>query len=143
MYAFISKDTLTLLAQTAKTRAISGAAAGLLFGVIQGVISARRNRLRDGYDLVAEGLTHVGNGAILGVLGALTASVVGVSVAAIAGRGVLTLVAPIAASAIVTGGVHTRVDRLVRPWGEGVAYGLKRALQPKVGPEGVPHLPRS
>ncbi len=71
-----------------KTNAIAGAAAGVALCVVQGIISVRQSRLRDHYDVdvVAERLTHIGTGAILGVLAATSTALAGVSVAAVAER---------------------------------------------------------
>lgn len=129
MYSFNSQSSLALLAQTAKTHAIGGASAGLAFGAVQSVIAVHHNRLRNGYDILAEGLTHVGTGAILGVLGAMAASVAGVSVTAITSRRILTVAVPMVASAMVTSGAHQGVYRLVHPWSERAVNGLKRTLR--------------
>ena len=82
------------LTQTVKTNAIAGAAAGVALGVIHGIISVRPSQLRDRYDFAAEGLTHVGTGAILGLLAATTTALAGVAVAAFAGRGILAIAVP-------------------------------------------------
>ncbi len=57
---------LNQLVQTAKTHAIAGASAGVAVGIVHGVIAVRNSQLRDRYDVMAEGLTHVGTGAVLG-----------------------------------------------------------------------------
>ncbi len=121
----MSNISLKQLAQTAKTTAIAGAAAGVAVGVVHGIISVRRSHLRDPYDVAAEGLTHVGTGAILGVLGATASALAGVSVAASAGRGILTIAAPMAAGMVVTSSAHERVHHLARTWSERFVRGLK------------------
>lgn len=140
VYSPTLQSSLSVLIQTAKTQAIAGAAAGLAYGAVQSIISVRRNQLRDGYDVATEGLAHVSTGAILGCLAAMAASVAGVSVAAIAGRGILSVAAPTVASAIVTSGGYARVDRVVRPWSEGVVNSLKRTMQGEGAPKPVPTL---
>jgi hypothetical protein len=104
----------------------------MALGVIRGIVAVRHKQLRDGYDVAAEGLTHVGTGAILGILGATAASVAGVSVAAIAGPGLLTRAAPTVAGTVITGSVQEYVDRFVRPWSYALVTGLKGSFQ---GPE--------
>jgi len=131
----ISESHLRHLAQTAKTQAIAGAAAGVALGVVHGIISMRDRQLRDRYDVAAEGLTHVGTGAILGVLAATSAAVAGVTVAAIAGRGVLAIAVPLVASTVVTGSAHQPIDRLVRSWSEDVVKCLKRTLEHQSSPD--------
>ena len=127
-----SKSTLKFLIQTARAQAVAGASAGMALGLIRGIIAVQYKQLRDGYEVAAEGLTHVGTGAILGILGATAASVAGVSVAAITGPSLLTRAAPTIASTVVTGSVQEYVDRLVRPWSNHVVIRIRRAVQ---GPE--------
>ena len=121
----MSDISLKQLAQTAKTTAIAGAAAGVTMGLVRGIISVRRSRLRDPYDVAVEGLTHIGTGAILGVLGASASALAGVSVAASAGRGILTIAVPMAASMVVTSSAHERVHNIARTWSERFVIGLK------------------
>ena len=122
----ISQGRLGHLAQTAKTHAIGGAAAGIAVGVIDGLVSVRDRQIRDRYDAAAEGLTHIGTGAILGVMAATVTALAGVSVAAIAGRGVLAIALPMVASTVATDMAHGRVQRLVRAWSEDFVRGLKQ-----------------
>jgi hypothetical protein len=136
-------DAFQLLAQTAKTQAVAGASAGVTLGLIRGVIYVRRRPLRDGYDVAAEGLTQVSIGAILGIFGAMAASVTGVWVAAVAGRGVLSVAIPAVASAMVSGSAHEPVDRLVRPWSEGVINSLKVAMGRMPVTEARPQPPQA
>lgn len=135
MPAPVLQSPLTHLAQTAKTHAIAGAAAGVALGVVHGIISARHSRLRDRYDVAAEGLTHVGTGAVLGLLAATTSALAGVSVAAFAGRGILAIAAPMVASHVVTGSAHGRVARWVRSWSEDVVKGLRQTSQRQARPD--------
>lgn len=132
MFISTSKSRLKLLVQTARAQAVAGASAGVALGVFRGIIAVRHKQLRDGYDVAAEGLTHIGTGAILGILGATAASLTGVSVAAITAPGLLTRAAPTVAGTIVSSTAHERIDRLVRPWSNYVIAGLKRTFQ---GPE--------
>ena len=127
----IPKSTWVHLAQTAKTNAIAGAVAGVALGVIQGAISMRRSQLRDRYDFAAEGLTHVGTGAILGLLSGTTTAFAGVAAAAVAGRGIVAIAVPLVASNLVTGIAHKPVSRLARTWSEGVVKGRNRASPPQ------------
>ncbi len=122
----ISQSRLGHLAQTAKTHAIGGAAAGIAVGVIDGLVSVRDRQIRDRYDAATEGLTHIGTGAILGVMAATITALAGVSVAAIAGRGVLAIAVPMVASSLVTDMAHERVQRSVRAWSEDFVQGLKQ-----------------
>ena len=126
MLTFISTSPQGDFAQTVKTQAIAGAVAGVALGVIHGVISVRYSQLRDRYDVLGEGLTHAGTGAILGVLGGASAAFAGVSVAPIAGRGAVAIAAPLVASAVVTSSAHKPVERLVRSWSRSVVSGLRR-----------------
>ena len=129
MLIYVSTSPGGNLAQTAKTQALAGASAGLVLGVIHSVNSVRQSQIRDRYDVAAEGLTQVGTGAILGLLGATSAAVVGVYVAPIVGRGILAIAVPLVASAAITSSVHKPAERLVRAWSEAVVKGLKRILQ--------------
>jgi len=130
----ILQSRLRHLARIAKTHAIAGAAAGVALGVVHGIISVRHSRLRDRYDVMAEGLTHVGTGAVLGALAATTTALAGVSVAAIGGRGVVAIAVPLVASTVATGSAHKPVERLVRSWSEDVVKGLKRTSQRQASP---------
>ena len=129
MPALISKSPLGHLTQTAKTHAIAGAAAGVAVGVIDGIIAVRARQIRDGYDAAAEGLTHIGTGAILGVLAATVTALAGVSVAAFAGRGIMAIAVPMVASTVATDMAHERVQRSVRAWSEDLVNGLKQPAQ--------------
>ncbi|MDJ0872040.1 MAG: hypothetical protein QNJ87_09730 [Gammaproteobacteria bacterium] len=128
MITDISSGYLKTLAQTAKTHAIAGASAGVALGIIHGAISVHERQLRDRYDMAAEGLTHVGTGAILGVLGAMATALAGVSVAAITGRRLVAIAVPLVASAVVTSGAHEPVERWVRSRSDDVVAALKRTL---------------
>lgn len=134
MPTYVSTSPLSDLAQTAKTHAIAGASAGVALGVVHGLISVRQSRLRDGYDVAAEALTHVGTGAVLGALAATVTVLAGVSVAAIAGRGMLTIAVPLVASTVATGSAHQPVERLVRSWSDDVVKGLRRTLRRQATP---------
>jgi hypothetical protein len=134
----VSKESLGFLTQTARNQAVAGIAAGMALGVLRGLVSVRRDPPRDGYGIAAEGLAHVSNGVILGLLGGMAASLAGVSVAAVAGRGVLTTAAPTVASAIVSFSAQDWVDRLVRPRTDA----LVRSLRPRPRPPVVRRLPR-
>ena len=59
--------------------------------------------------MVAEGLTHVATGAVLGALTATVTAAAGVSVA--------------------TGSAHEPVERVVRGWSHDVVTGLRRTLE--------------
>ena len=122
-------SSLGQLLQTAKTHAVAGASVGLAIGVVHGVIAVRRNPPKDRYDMVAEGLTHVATGAVLGALAATVTAAAGVSVAAVAGRGILTIAAPLVASTVATGSAHEPVERVVRGWSHDVVTGLRRTLE--------------
>lgn len=128
MYAQVSTNSLRHFTETAKTHAIAGAAAGVAVGVIHGIISVRHSQLRDRYDVAAEGLTQVGTGAVLGALAATVTALAGVSIGAVAGRGILSIAVPLVASTVVTNSVHKPVERAVRSWSEDVAEGLKRSM---------------
>ena len=117
------------LVQTAETHAIGGAAAGIAVGVIDGLVSVRERQIRDRYDAAAEGLTHIGTGAILGVMAATITALAGVSVAAVAGRGFLAVAVPMVATSLVTDMAHERVQRSVRAWSEDFVQGLKQPAQ--------------
>jgi hypothetical protein len=136
-----SSDTFKILTQTARTQAFAGAAAGVTVGFVRGIVSVRVNQLQGGRDVLTEGLTQTGAGAILGVLGALAASAAGVTATAIAGRGVLSIAMPMVASAVVTGSAHEEVVRAVRPWSEGFVRGVSRVLRREAGPEPIRRLP--
>ena len=125
----ISESSLGHLAQIAKTNAIAGAVAGVALGVVQGIISVRHSRLQDRHDVMVEGLTYVGTGAVLGVLSATTTALAGVAVAAIAGRGVLEIAVPLVASTVATSTAHKPVENLVRSWSDGAVNGLKRTSE--------------
>ncbi len=131
----ISTSSLRALAQTAKTHAVAGASAGVAFGVIHGAISIYNRQLKDRYDVAAEGLTHVGTGAILGVLGATATAVAGVSIAAIAGRGILAVAVPLVASSAITSSAHEPVERFMRSWSEDVVNGVKGILHRRDSPD--------
>jgi hypothetical protein len=132
------QGSLSLITETAKTQAIAGAAAGAAVGILRSIVFLRRTHLRDGYDLMAEGLTEIGTGAALGVLCGIAATASGVTAAAIFGRGILTVAAPVVASAVASSMAHQRVDRLIRPMSEDFVYGLKRALRDNFLREAVP-----
>ena len=125
MPAQISKSPLGHLAQTAKNHAIAGAAAGVAVGVLDGIISLRQSKFEDRYDVAAEGLTLIGTGAILGVMAATVTALAGISVGAVAGRGILAIAVPMVASTLVTDSAHKRVERSVRSWSEHFVDGLK------------------
>lgn len=130
----VSESPLRNLAQIAKTNAVAGASAGVAMGVIYGLISVHQSRLRDRYDVATEALTHVGTGAVLGALAGTATALAGVSVAAVAGRGILAIAAPLIASTVATGSAHAPVERLVRSWSEDVVKGLKRTLERQASP---------
>lgn len=129
MTPFKPQGSWSLVIETAKTQVVAGAAAGATLGILRSIIAIRRNRLHNGYDVLAEGLSEIGVGAILGVLSSMAATATGVTVAAIAGRGVLVVGAPLLASAVTSSLAHNRVDRFVRPISEDFVYGLKRASE--------------
>jgi hypothetical protein len=118
------------LTQSVKTNAIAGAAAGIALSLIHGIISVRPSQLHDRYDFAAEGLTHVGTGAILGLLAATTTVLAGV---AVAGRGMLTIAVPIVASSLVTSIAHKPTNRFARALIEDVVKGRNRPSQPQSG----------
>jgi cobalamin biosynthesis protein CobD/CbiB len=122
------------LAQIAKTNAIAGTAAGVAVGVIDSIISVRQSPPRDRYDVLVQGLTSVGTGAVLGALAATVTALAGVSVAAIAGRGALAIAVPMVATTVATDSAHKPVERLVRSWSEDVVKGLKRTLAREASP---------
>ena len=130
----VSASPMGHLVEIAKTNAIAGASAGVAMGVIHSVISARQSPPRDRYDVVAEGLTSVGTGAVLGALAATVTALAGVSVAAIAGRGTLAIAVPMVATTVATNSAHKPVERLVRSWSEDVVKGLKRTLEREASP---------
>ncbi len=129
MVTDISSGYLKTLVQTAKTHAIAGASAGVALGIVHGVISVQERQLRDRYDMAAEGLTHVGTGAILGVIGAMATALAGVSVAAITGRRIVAIAVPLVASAAITSGAHDPVERWVRSRSDDIVAALKRTLE--------------
>ena len=137
MVIFFSTSPGGNLVEAAKTSAILGATIGLAAGVFDGILSVRRNRSLDGYDIAADALTHVATGAVLGALGATAAGLAGISLAAVAGRGSLAIAVPLIASAVVTGVAHDPVDRLVRSLSEGAVKGVKRAFQREGSPSVV------
>jgi hypothetical protein len=118
-----------LVIETAKTQALAGAAAGATIGILRGIVSVRHHRLQSGYDVLAEGMTEIGVGTVLGILSSVAATATGVTVAAISGRAVLIVAAPLVASAVTSSLAHNRVDRFVRPITEDFVYGLKRASE--------------
>lgn len=120
---------LKQLVQTAKTHAVAGASAGVAVGIVHGVIAVRNSQLRDRYDVMAEGLTHVGTGAVLGALAATVTAFAGVSVAAVAGRGILAIAVPLVASTVATGSAHEPIERFVRGWSKDMVTGLRRTLE--------------
>ena len=128
------QGSVSLIVSTAKTQAIAGATAGATLGVVRSVISVRRKRLKDGYDVLTEGMTQIGIGAALGLVSGMAAGATGVTVAAIAGRSVWTVAAPLVASAIASSLAHERVDRLVRPLSAELVQGLKETLEGKTAP---------
>jgi cobalamin biosynthesis protein CobD/CbiB len=135
MPAPISDSHLMQLTQIAKTNAIAGASAGVAIGVIHSIVSVRQSPPRDRYGVVAQGLTSVGTGAVLGALAATVTALAGVSVAAIAGRGALAIAVPMVATTVATNSAHKPVERLVRSWSEDVAKGLKRTLEREASPD--------
>ncbi len=134
-------EMLRQVARTAKTNAIAGASAGVAVGVVRGIVSLRRSRPRDRYDVAAEGLTHVGTGAVLGVLAAMTGALAGASVAAISGRSILAIAAPLVASTVATASAHEPVERIVRYWSEDVVESLRRSLERRADPNGTLRYP--
>ena len=124
----ISKSPWGHLTQTVKTNAIAGAAAGVALGVIHGIISVRPSQLQDRYDYAAEGLTHVGTGAILGLVSATTTALAGV---AVAGRGILEIAVPMVASSLVTSIAHKPANRFARALSEDIVKGRNRPSQPQ------------
>lgn len=130
----IFKSPLGELAQIAKTNAIAGTAAGVAVGVIDSIISVRQSPPQDRYDVLVQGLTSVGTGAVLGALAATVTALAGVSVAAIAGRGALAIAVPMVATTVATDSAHKPVERLVRSWSEDVVKGLKRTLAREASP---------
>jgi hypothetical protein len=76
-------------------------------------------------------LTHVGTGAILGLLSATTTALAGVAVAAVAGRGILAIAVPLVASNLVTSIAHKPANRLARTWSEDLVKGRNRPSQPQ------------
>lgn len=124
----ISEGLSGPLTQSVKTNAIAGAAAGIALSLIHGIISVRPSQLQDRYDFAAEGLTHVGTGAILGLLAATTTVLAGV---AVAGRGMLTIAVPIVASSLVTSIAHKPTNRFARALIEDVVKGRNRPSQPQ------------
>ncbi len=129
MPILISAMPLGDFKQTAKANAIAGASAGVALGLIQGIMAAHESPLRDRYDVAAEALTQVGTGAALGALAGTTAALAGVSVASVAGRGILAFAVPLIASTVATGIAHAPVERAVHAWSEDIVGGLKRTLE--------------
>ena len=125
----ISESPWGHLTQTMKANAIAGAAAGIALSVIHGIISVRPSQLQDRYDFAAEGLTHVGTGAILGLLAATTTALAGV---AVAGRGIILAIAvPMVASSLATSIAHKPATRFARALSEDVVKGRNRPSQPQ------------
>ena len=120
---------MSLVIETAKTQALAGAAAGATIGILRSIVSIRRNRFQNGYDVLAEGMTEIGVGTVLGVLSSVAATATGIAVAATVGRGVMIVAAPLVASAVTSSLAHNRVDRVVRPMTEDFVNGLKRASE--------------
>lgn len=123
------KGSLGLIVETAKTQAVAGAAAGATLGIVRSIVTVHREQLHDGYEVLAEGMTQIGTGAVLGILSGLAASATGATVAAVVGRGVWVIAAPLVASAITSSLAHGRVDRLVRPLSADIVRGLRESLE--------------
>jgi carbon monoxide dehydrogenase subunit G len=138
--SFQPQGSWSLIKETARTQAIAGAAAGAALGILRGIVSVRSNRMRDGYDVMTEGLAEIGTGAVLGAMSAVAATATGVTVAAVTGRTVLTVAAPLVASALTSSLAHKRVDRQIRPMSEDFVHGLRQALEDSF-PRGT--VPRS
>jgi hypothetical protein len=136
--ALNQKGSLSLILETAKTQALAGAAAGAALGVLRSFVTVHRENLHDGYDVLSEGLTELGTGALLGAVSALAASATGATVAAIAGRGIWTVAAPLVVSTVTSNLAHKRVDRLVRPFSEDLVRGLKESLNDNFMREALP-----
>ncbi len=132
------QGSLSLIVSTAKTQAIAGATAGATLGVVRSVLSVRRKKLNDGYEVLSEGMTQIGIGAVLGLVSGMAAGATGVAVAAIAGRSVWTFAAPLVASAIASSLAHERVDRFVRPFSAEVVQSLKESLEANPAPAAAP-----
>lgn len=129
MFSLNPQGSLSLIIETAKTQAIAGAAAGATLGIVRSIVTVHREQLHDGYEVLAEGMTQIGTGAVLGILSGLAASATGATVAAITGRGIWIVAAPLVASAMTSSIAHGRVDRLVRPLSADIARGLKESLE--------------
>lgn len=123
------QGSMSLLLSTARTQAMAGATAGATLGVVRSVISVRQKKLNDGYEVLTEGVTQIGIGAMLGLISGMAAGATGVTVAAIAGRSIWTVAAPLVASAIASSVAHERVDRFVRPISAEIVQGLKDSLE--------------
>ena len=122
----ISESSWGQLTQTVKTNVIAGAAAGIALSVMHGIISVRPSQLQDRYDFAAEALTHVGTGAILGLLAATSTALAGI---AVAGRSILVIAVPMVASSLVTSIAHKPANRFARALSEDVVKGRNRPSQ--------------
>jgi hypothetical protein len=117
-----------LLVSAAKIGALTGAAAGAGVAVVGGVAAARGRSGDDGYAVLGQSLSQIGNGAILGAIGALAASATGIGVAALVGRGLLTLAAPALVGTVAAAAVQAPVSRFTRDAADKLAAGLRARL---------------
>jgi hypothetical protein len=120
-----SPKAVEILTSSAKIGALTGAAAGAGVALVGGVASARTKSGEDGYAVLGQSLSQIGNGAVLGVVGALAASVTGLGVAALVGRGLLALAAPALVGTVVAAAVQGPVSRFTRETSDKLAGALR------------------
>jgi hypothetical protein len=124
-FAIGSPTTVELLASSAKIGALTGAAAGAGVVLVGGVAAARRKSDQDGFTLLGRSLSQIGHGAILGAIGALAASATGIGVAALVGRGLLTVAAPALVGTFAAAAAQGPVSRFTRDVSDKLADGLR------------------
>ena len=123
-----AQSPIGLIAETAKTQAVAGAAAGATLGILHSMVTLHRKQLNDGYEMLAEGMAEVGTWSVLGLLAGLAAGATGATAAVMAGRGVWTIVAPLVAGSVTSSIAYGQVDRVIRPLSTDIARGLKASL---------------
>jgi hypothetical protein len=123
------QSPLGLIAETARTQAVAGAAAGATLGILHTIVTLHRKQLNDGYEMLAEGMAEVGTGTFLGLLAGLAAGATGATAVVVAGRGIWTIAAPFVVGALTSSIAYRQVDRVIRPLSADIARGLKVSLE--------------
>jgi hypothetical protein len=132
--------TVDLLVSAAKVGAIAGAAAGAGVALVGGVAAASGRSGDDSYTVLGSSLSQIGNGAIVG---ALAASATGIGVAALVGRGLLTVAAPALVGTVAAAAVQNPVSRFTRDAADKLAEGLRARFRRSPVSEPVGALPGS